>query len=695
MMRFLARLLAAVLFLTLAVDASAAEAATRPSAPRAVKATPGNLAVKVSWVVPASNGGAAIDRYAVQRWNPTTRKWVTVKITTASTRSWTNTGLTNGTKYFFVVLAHNRLGWGRPSAQVSATPRTVPLSPRFLEADVYDRALGTFWVAPSSNGGAPVDSYRVEISTDGATWTNPKDVPTVGVKTTAPVMFSLLTAGNRYWVRVRAHNAAGFGVGTSSGPYRAIAPPGPVTSLDAVVGDGQVELSWVAPPSPTSAPAIAQYKVERSTDGTTWTEIAVTTDDSYLATGLTNGTTYQFRVSARSAIERVGYGTTATITPSAPGSPGVPLSLTLEGSDSDTTLDWSAPTSNGASALTKYEVESWTDPTARSVQEVDPGTTEASVDELALTHTFRVRACNAISCGAWSAEIGPIPGVVQDLAAESTGSTVALDWDAPANVAVAVTDYTVSRGTTADGPWTELDTTAGTAFVYETASPETTYWYRVVANGADGSGSWEPIEVTTGPAHLLSASPTSITVNENGNNTFQVTLDPVVTEDTVIQVATSDSSAAVPTSSTVTIPSGQFSATVTINGINDLNLSAEAVTITLTYGTQTKQVSVTVIDDDVQTIVADPTATVTAGDSTQVGVALQFQPTGNVTVNVGSSDTDTATVTPSFLTFTPSNWNTPQSVTINGVAAGGATVSLTSTDVTTKTIDVTVEEPTP
>lgn len=698
-MQFLARLLAAVLFFTLTVDVSAAEAATKPSAPRSVKATPSNQAVKVRWAAPSSNGGAAIDKYAVQRFNFTTRKWNTVKTTSSRARSWTNTGLTNGRKYYFRVVAHNRLGWGRVSAQASATPRTVPAAPRYLEADLYNSALGTFWLPPATDGGAPVDSYRVEISIDGATWTGARNVPTPGIKTDAPVMFTGLTAGTRYWLRVRAHNAAGYSVGTSSGPYRAIAAPGPVTNLLADLGDGQVELSWAAPEANAHAPAIAQYKVEQSENGTTWTDVAITTSTSLLVTGLTNGTAYQFRVSARSTIERVGYGTTASVSPGAPtGAPTVPLDLTLEGSDGDNKLDWAAPANNGGILLTRYEVESWTNPMSRSSQEIEPDTTETLVAELALTHTFRVRACNGpeeTDCSPWTDDLGPIPDEVTDPTIQATGSTVSLAWAPPANDDVTVDDYTVSRSTDAGITWSELATTTDAFYTDHTAAFATAYSYRIVANGSDGSGGWAPLEITT-DAHQLSVSPTSITVTENSSNSFQVTLDPVATADTIITVDTSNAMAAVPAVPTVTVPLGQASANVTVNGVNDPNVNAESVTITITYGTQTRTVSVTVIDDDLQSIVlSNDTATIDDGENTVIDASLEFQPSSNVTVFVSSGDTGTATVSTGSLTFTPSNWNTPQSVTITGEAPGSTSVSFSSTGVSTRNVSVTVEEPTP
>ena len=95
---------------------------TLPSAPRSPAASPGNSNVTVTWSTPSSNGGAAIDTYAVQHWNGT--GWVTIAYPSGFT--YTSTGLTNGHAYQYRVLAHNAAGWGPASPTVSATPRTVP-----------------------------------------------------------------------------------------------------------------------------------------------------------------------------------------------------------------------------------------------------------------------------------------------------------------------------------------------------------------------------------------------------------------------------------------------------------------------------------------------------------------------------------------------------------------------------------------
>jgi hypothetical protein len=56
-----------------------------------------------------------------------------------------------------------------------------------------------------------------------------------------------------------------------------------------------------------------------------------------------------------------------------------------------------------------------------------------------------------------------------------------------------------------------------------------------------------------------------------------------------------------------------------------------------------------------------------SGGSAAFNVVLGTQPTANVTIGIHSSDTSQGTVSVSSLTFTPSNWNTPQTVMVTGV----------------------------
>ena len=62
--------------------------------------------------------------------------------------------------------------------------------------------------------------------------------------------------------------------------------------------------------------------------------------------------------------------------------------------------------------------------------------------------------------------------------------------------------------------------------------------------------------------------------------------------------------------------------------------------------------------------------TTEAGGSGTFTIVLHSQPTANVTIALASSDTTEGTVTPTSVTFTPANWNAPQTVTVTGVDDG-------------------------
>ena len=70
-----------------------------------------------------------------------------------------------------------------------------------------------------------------------------------------------------------------------------------------------------------------------------------------------------------------------------------------------------------------------------------------------------------------------------------------------------------------------------------------------------------------------------------------------------------------------------------------------------------------------------------SGATTAIPIVLNTQPTGNVTVSIQSTNTSEVTVSPSTLTFTNTNWSTPQFVNAQGVNDsaddGNITVSIT------------------
>ena len=143
---------------------------------------------------------------------------------------------------------------------------------------------------------------------------------------------------------VRVRRAASGTSGTSGTTL------GAPQNLSGVPGDGQVTLTWEAPSSDGGS-AITRYEYEVDDSGT-WIDAGPDLEET--VTGLTNGQEYAVAVRAVTAS---GPGPAATVTATPVTTPGVPQTLRWVPGDGQVTLSWAAPSSDGGSAVTRYEYE--------------------------------------------------------------------------------------------------------------------------------------------------------------------------------------------------------------------------------------------------------------------------------------------------------------------------------------------------
>ncbi|MEY3483002.1 MAG: hypothetical protein RLZ40_1045, partial [Actinomycetota bacterium] len=224
-------------------------------------------------------------------------------------------------------------------------------------------------------------------------------------------------------------------------------PPAPEApsapqALTVVAGVGQASLTWTAPTQSGSA-GITDYTIEfSSNNGSTWSTFndGVSTATSATVTGLTNGVTYSFRVSA---VNSAGSSPASDVVRAAVGVPSAPTGLSATAGAAQVSLRWTAPGQNGGSAITDYRVEYSSDTNSDwtvFADGVSTGTT-ATVTGLAngVTHTFRVSAVNAIGTGAFSSSVTAVPWQVnvpsapRDLVITTVMSTsISLEWKIPA-----------------------------------------------------------------------------------------------------------------------------------------------------------------------------------------------------------------------------------------------------------------------
>jgi fibronectin type 3 domain-containing protein len=461
---------------------------TVPSAPRSPVATPGNARVTLSWLAPASNGGAIVDKYLVQRYY-TGVGWRNVALVT--TRSYTATGLANGTKYSFRVRAHNPAGYGAFSTAVSAVPRTVPSAPRSPTATPGIASVTVSWQAPSSIGGATVGYYQVERLKAGTSQWASVGSP----KGTSMVVSG--TNGTKYSFRIRAHNLAGWSPWSTVVSATPGAPTAPL-SPSAVALNGSVELHWWPPSSPGAA-TIGYYAVQQSATGTSgWTTITSPTTLGYIVPGLTNGTKYYFRILAHNNLgwspASIVISATPRTTPSALQSP------TATPGNGTVTLTWKAPTSNGGAPINHYRIQTqaqpngpWTVATTSNLSYTAKGLTNGT------NYLFRIDAHNAAG---WSpssdmfAAPRTVPSAPLALTATNKGGgNVQLKWNQPSITGGAdINNYAVYQATSSAGPWKEIGQTGCncgyTGYGASGLTNGTTYHFQVKAHNAAG---WGPL----------------------------------------------------------------------------------------------------------------------------------------------------------------------------------------------------------
>ncbi|MCU1496990.1 MAG: hypothetical protein JWM47_943 [Acidimicrobiales bacterium] len=491
-------------------------APTAPGTPTGVSATAGVNQATVSWTAPASDGGAPITGYVV---TPSIGAAAQAPVTFDSTATSQNmTGLTNGTSYTFKVAARNSAGTGAQSTASNAvTPTaTTPGAPTGVTATAGVNHATVSWTAPASNGGAAITGYVI--------------TPRIGGEAQAAVTFastattqtvSGLANGTSYTFTVAAKNSVG--TGTSSTASNAVTPdptaPGAPTGVTAVAGVSRVTLSWNTPAS-NGGVEITSYVVTPYIGATAQSEITfASTATSQNITGLTNGTSYTFRVAAHNSIGTGAKSEASNAATPAATTPGAPTAVTATAGLNQATVSWTAPTFTGGSALTGYVVTPYIGATAQTP--VTFASTATSQNMTGLTngtsYTFRVAGKNSVGTGTASASSNAVtpttsaPGAPTGVTAVAGVNEVALSWTAPAsNGGAVITGYVVTPYIGATGQPPVTFASAATDQTVTGLTNGTTYTFKVAAHNSVGTGAQSGASNAATPTALTPGAPTAV-----------------------------------------------------------------------------------------------------------------------------------------------------------------------------------------
>jgi len=369
-------------------NTAAATTQPTPAAPSNLTAAAvSSSAINLAWTDNATNEGG----FKVER-STNGVNFTQIASLAANVVSYSNTGLAAGTTYTYRVRAYEGPNHSAFSNTASATTQGAPAAPSNLVATAATSSkINLSWNDNSSNEAG----FKLERSTDGVNFTQ---VATLAANTQS-YSNTGLAASTTYTYRIRAYE------GTNNSPYSNLAsattfaaPAAPTNLTATAVSSSRINLAWT-----DNANNEAGFKLERSTDGANFTQIAILAANatSYANTNLTASTTFTYRIRSYEGTNHSAYSNTASATtqpvPAAPSN----LTATASPSKGRIALAWTDNATNEAG----FKLERSTDGvnftqiallSANSTSYTNAGLTSG------VTYYYRVRAYDGLNNSGYS-----------------------------------------------------------------------------------------------------------------------------------------------------------------------------------------------------------------------------------------------------------------------------------------------------
>ncbi len=233
------------------------------------------------------------------------------------------------------------------TASLTINPaQTVPNAPTNVTAVAGNAQATVSWSDPVNDGNSAISSYTVTASPGGAF------VNVTGASATQGTVTGL-TNGVAYTFTVTATN--GIGTSAPSSASSAVTPstvPDAPSITNVTAGNASATITWTDPSNEGST--ITGYTVTVSPGGAT-KFVTGATATSTTVTGLTNGTSYTFTVSATNANGAgASSAPSSSVTPAT--TPSAPTNIAVTPSNGSLAVSWTAPSSTGGASITGYTV---------------------------------------------------------------------------------------------------------------------------------------------------------------------------------------------------------------------------------------------------------------------------------------------------------------------------------------------------
>jgi hypothetical protein len=422
--------------------------------------------------------------------------FVEIYVTAANATSYSATGLSEGTKYYYRVRAYNSIATSAYSSETNATTLSnFPAAPSGLTiTTITSGSVSLAWTDNANNE----SGFKVQRK-QGATGAYTQIATTGANVTTYTDNDSALVDGTQYYYKVCAYNSAGDS--PFSNEVNGITILKAPTSLGATaVSSSQINLTWT-----DNSLAEDGYRIEQSAvDNQHYQEIRVTAPNatSYSATGLSAGTKYYYRVRASNALAMSAYSneknaTTLSSIPVAPS--GLTITTLLS---SKIIIAWTDNSNNetGFKIQRKGATGAYIDLTttgANATQYSDTTVTDGTL------YYYRVSATNSAGDSAYSNEVSGTTPLAKPTAATATAvssSQINLTW---IDNSASETGYKIERKRLLGGTYSQIAQVVANAQSYSDTTgldPNTKYYYRIRAtNGTLNSDYSNEPSATTFP----------------------------------------------------------------------------------------------------------------------------------------------------------------------------------------------------
>jgi hypothetical protein len=318
-----------------------------------------------------------------------------------------------------------------------------------------------------------------------------------------------------YYYRIRATNGTNVSPWSATASVRVAYPSSP-SNLAAANASNPLRINLTWTDNSTVEAGFTLQKATNSTfTGATNIDVAPSPASgatvTYVDNAVVANTRYYYRVRSYNGVGSLAWSNTVNIlTPGGTATvPGAPTGVTAVAGNAQASVSFTAPASNGGSAITGYTVTS-----------SPAGGTDTNAGTTALTHlitgltngtayTFTVRATNTVGTGPASSpsnSVTPtasaVPLAPSNLAATAvvsgTSAVVTLTWrDNSTNE----TGFTLQRALNS-GFTSGLSTrkfTSNTTTNQWTLSRGITYYFRICATNASGQSAWSNVVSITTP----------------------------------------------------------------------------------------------------------------------------------------------------------------------------------------------------